>query len=92
MPPECQRQGIDKALMEEGPARLKALNAQGCCVVGHPDYYRKFGFMSVPELVFEGVSPEFFFALSFGGHFPQGIVTFHDAFKANGPQEDSGDA
>ena len=82
--PEYQRQGIGKALIREGLSRLKNLNAQGCCLVGHPDYYRKFGFKNMPGLVLEGVPPEFFFALSFDGHAPQGTVAFHDAFKANG--------
>ena len=82
--PEYQRQGIGKALMQEGLSRLKYLNAQGCCLVGHPDYYRKFGFKNTPELVLEGVPQEVFFALSFGAHTPQGAVTFHDGFKATG--------
>jgi putative acetyltransferase len=82
--PEYQRQGIGKALMQEGLSRLKNMNAQGCCLVGHPDYYKKFGFKNMPGLVLEGVPQEFFFALSFDGHTPQGTVTFHDAFKANG--------
>ena len=43
--PAYQRQGVGKALIREGLARLKAMNAQGCCLVGHPDYYRKFGFI-----------------------------------------------
>jgi putative acetyltransferase len=60
------------------------MNAQGCCLVGHPDYYKKFGFKNMPGLVLEEVPQEFFFALSFDGHTPQGTVTFHDAFKANG--------
>ena len=82
--PEYQRQGVGKALMQEGLARLKNMNAQGCCLVGHPDYYKKFGFRNIPGLVLEGVPQEFFFALSFDGQTPQGTVTFHDAFKANG--------
>ena len=81
--PEYQRQGIGKALVQEGLSRLKETNAQGCCLVGHPEYYRKFGFKNMPGLVLEGVPQEFFFALSFDGHFPQGTVTFHDAFKAD---------
>jgi len=82
--PEYQRQGIGKALMQEGLSRLKDMNARGCCLVGHPDYYKKFGFRNMPGLVLKGVPQEFFFALSFDGHTPQGTVTFHDAFKANG--------
>jgi putative acetyltransferase len=81
--PEYQRQGIGKALIREGLSRLKDRNARGCCLVGHPDYYRKFGFKNMPGLVCEGVPQEVFFALSFDGRFPQGTVTFHDAFKAD---------
>jgi len=82
--PECQRQGIGKALIREGLARLKALNARGCCLVGHPGYYGKLGFENPRGLVFEGVPPEAFFALSFDGYVPQGTVTFNDAFAAVG--------
>jgi putative acetyltransferase len=84
--PEYQRQGIGKALIQEELSRLKDMNAQGCCLVGHPDYYRKFGFKNMPGLAHEGVPQEVFFALSFDGHSPQGTVTFHDAFKADGQQ------
>ncbi len=90
--PEYQRQGVGKALIREGLARLKAMNAQGCCLVGHPDYYRKFGFINMPGLALEGVPQEVFFALSFDGHPPQGTVAFHEGFKADGQQEGAGDA
>jgi putative acetyltransferase len=82
--PQYQRQGIGKALIREGLSRLKDMKAQGCCLVGHPDYYRKFGFKNIAGLGHEGVPQEVFFALSFHGHTPQGTVTFHDAFKAVG--------
>lgn len=80
--PKYQRQGIGKALIEEGLARLQALGAKGCCLVGHPQYYRKFGFQNVPGLELDGVPLEVFFALSFDGRFPRGEVTFHEGFKA----------
>jgi putative acetyltransferase len=83
--PAYQRQGIGKALIQEGLSRLKAMNAQGCCLVGHPDYYRQFGFQNPSGLVVEGVPPEVFFGLSFDGRYPQGTVTFHEGFKADGP-------
>lgn len=82
--PAFQRQGIGKALIREGLSRLKKENARGCCLVGHPDYYRKFGFENVAGLVCEGVPKEVFLALSFDGDLPQGTVTFHEAFKADG--------
>src|SRR5512136_2206487 len=90
--PAHQRKGIGKTLIEEGLSRLKAMNAQGCCLVGHPDYYRKFGFKNMSGLVHEGVPQEVFFALSFDGNTPQGTVAFHEGFKASGQQEGAGDA
>jgi putative acetyltransferase len=90
--PTYQRQGIGKALIREGLSRLKDMNAQGCCLVGHPDYYRKFGFKNMLGLVHEGVPQEVFFVLSFDGHTPQGTVAFHEGFKADGQQGGEGDA
>jgi putative acetyltransferase len=82
--PEYQRRGIGSALIREGLSRLRALGAKGCCLVGHPEYYRRFGFENPPGLVCEGVPPEVFFALSFDGQMPRGPVEFHPAFKADG--------
>jgi putative acetyltransferase len=90
--PMYQRMGIGEALIQEGLSRLKDLDAKGCCLVGHPQYYRRFGFENVAGLVHEGVPQEVFFALSFDGRFPQGNVTFHEGFKANGQQAHAGDA
>ncbi|MGW8162002.1 MAG: GNAT family N-acetyltransferase [Desulfobulbales bacterium] len=80
--PEYQRHGIGKALIKEGLSRLKDLGAKGCCLVGHPQYYKKFGFVNIAGLGLEGVPPEVFFALSFDGRFRQGNVTFHEGFQA----------
>lgn len=84
--PELQRQGIGKALIKEGLALLRKLGAKGCCLVGHPEYYRQFGFANTADLSHEGVPPEVFFALSFDGSAPRGMVTFHEAFAVTGPQ------
>ena len=80
--PAHQRQGIGKALIQEGLSRLKAMHAGGCCLVGHPEYYVKFGFRNLDQLVYAGVPPEYFLVLSFDGHYPQGSVVFHEAFAA----------
>jgi putative acetyltransferase len=82
--PEHQRRDIGGALIREGMARLKALCARGCCVVGHPEYYGRFGFKNTVGLAVEGVPPEVFFALSWDGHVPQGLVEFHEAFSTVG--------
>jgi len=82
--PDFQRKGIGKALIQEGLSRLKNIKAKGCCLVGHPQYYRQFGFKNVEGLVHEGIPQDVFFALSFDGNIPQGNVFFHEGFKANG--------
>ena len=87
--PEYQRRGIGSALIREGLSRLRALGAKGCCLVGHPEYYRRFGFKNTPELVCEGVPQEVFFALSIDGRLPQGTVEFHEAFRADGQPDAS---
>ena len=46
--------------MHEGLPRLRDLKARGCCVVGHPEYYRKFGFANTAGLVIPEVPPEVF--------------------------------
>jgi putative acetyltransferase len=88
LPPD-QRQGIGGALIDEGLSRLRAMGAAGCCLVGHPEYYRRFGFDNTDELAFEGVPPEVFFVQSFRGPIPRGTVTFHEAFGATGEDEQS---
>jgi putative acetyltransferase len=82
--PDLQRMGIGKTLIHGGLARLKALNARGCCLVGHPGYYQKFGFQNTDDLGLEGVPPEVFFAQAFDGAFPRGNVAFHEGFGATG--------
>jgi putative acetyltransferase len=82
--PDYQNHGVGKALIEEGLSRLDEINAKGCCLVGHPGYYKKFGFKNVTDLVLEGVPQEVFFVLSLDGNIPRGEATFHDAFKATG--------
>jgi putative acetyltransferase len=80
--PELQRQGIGKALIREGLARLKAAEASGCMLVGDPDYYKRFGFRNFPELIHEGIPQQYFVVLPFGKTVPRGTVTFHEAFHA----------
>jgi putative acetyltransferase len=83
--PSYQGRGIGSALIREGLDRLRARGARGCCLVGHPGYYGRLGFVNPPGLGLEGVPPEVFFAIAFDGRMPRGHVTFHDAFRAAGP-------
>jgi putative acetyltransferase len=80
--PLYQRQGIGTSLVQEGLALLKASGAQGCALVGNPEFYKRFGFRNYPDLILEGVPPEYFMALPFDEKEPRGVVTFHPGFSA----------
>jgi putative acetyltransferase len=43
--PQQQRQGIGTALVREGLIRCKRLGVRAVVVVGHPEYYPRFGFV-----------------------------------------------
>ena len=80
--PAYQKQGIGSSLVNEGLHLLKDADAEGCVVVGDPNYYERFGFKSPDGLEYKGVPQENFLALPFVGQIPQGIVEFHAAFGA----------
>lgn len=80
--PDRQRQGIGQALIRAGLEHVKQMDAQGCVVLGSPDYYRRFGFVSDPELRFRTAPAEYFQRLSFRNVAPKGEVSYHAAFNA----------
>ncbi|UGA56724.1 GNAT family N-acetyltransferase [Vibrio sp. VB16] len=49
--PEYYKQGIGNSLMINGLSMLKELKAQGCALVGDPNYYNRFGFRNSPKLI-----------------------------------------
>lgn len=79
--PKLQRQGIGKALIREGLSQLKSLGAQGCVLVGPPEYYNRFGFISFPNLSMEGVPQQYVLALPFAERIASGVITHHRAFS-----------
>ncbi len=80
--PALQGTGIGGSLMTDGLARLKALGAEGCVVLGEPAYYGRWGFAVHESLVYPGVPPEYFMTLAFDGGVPRGEVAYHAAFAA----------
>ena len=82
--PELQKQGIGKSLMHKGLSLLKTLGAKGCILVGDPGYYERFGFRSLPDLIIDGVPPQYLLALPFEENKIHGTVAFHEGFAANG--------
>lgn len=80
--PGYQRQGIGKALMQEGLTKLKALGSNGCALVGDPGFYQRFGFHNIAGFIHEGIPQEVFLALPFTEKIPQGTVVLHQGFSA----------
>lgn len=78
--PLRQRSGIGSGLIEEGLARLTAMGAKGCVVLGEPAYYGRFGFRHDPRLVYPGPPAEYFQVLTLAGEAPAGTVSYARAF------------
>jgi putative acetyltransferase len=78
--PDRQRQGIGQSLVRTGLDRLRGIDAQGCVVLGDPDFYGRFGFVSDPNLRYPNGESEYFQRLAFNGAEPTGEVSYHAAF------------
>jgi putative acetyltransferase len=82
--PAWQGRGVGSALMRAALEALREMGAAGCVVVGEPAFYGRFGFRAEAGLVLPEVPAEYFQAVEFGPNLPQGIVSYHDAFNAQG--------
>lgn len=69
-------------LIKEGLDRLATHGAQGCVVLGDPDYYGRFSFRSDHALRYGDVPPDYFQSLVLGGELATGEVTYHAGFEA----------
>ncbi len=82
--PTEQNKGIGSKLMHAALRELNHLNANGCVLLGDPNYYRRFGFEPIDGLVLPDVPPEYFQAVLLQGARPTGVVTYHQSFSAQG--------
>lgn len=78
--PSEQNKGIGSKLIYAAIDELKKLNANGCVLLGDPNYYIKFGFEPIDALVLPDVPPEYFQVLTLQGANPSGIVSYHKSF------------
>ena len=79
--PLYQRRGFGTRLINAGLESLRVIGAEGCVVLGEPDYYGRFGFVARDALILEKVPPQFFSAQSFTGKYPRGKIQYHRAFE-----------
>jgi putative acetyltransferase len=82
--PKRQRQGIGKALIAEGLARLQQEGATGCALIGNPDVYRSSGFTGDGQLTYGDLDSRYVLRLVFSGEPPKGRLEFSPAFKPDG--------
>jgi len=85
--PTWQRQGIGAALIGDGLGRLKSLGYRGVVVLGHAEYYPRFGFVPASSFGIKWEHPcpdEAFMALELSPGFfagSGGLVRFHPIFE-----------
>ena len=82
--PDLQRQGIGSELMRAALEAARALGSGGVVLLGHPEYYPRFGFQPASRWGLRCEYPvpdEVFMALELRpGGFPAGLVRYHPAF------------
>lgn len=78
--PADQGHGVGSALVRAGLRLLQEREANGCVVLGDPDYYRRFGFAPDPLLTLRGAPAGMFQALRFTDAASAGEVVLHPAF------------
>lgn len=80
--PENQRTGVGSSLIKEGLKILTARNADGCALIGDPQYYSRFGFISDGKVQYKDVPDKNVQWLSFGDLQPTGELVFDPAFDS----------
>ncbi|MEM8643804.1 MAG: N-acetyltransferase [Pseudomonadota bacterium] len=78
--PEAQRQGFGSALVRHGLAELRLRGDAGCVVLGDPQYYSRFGFLSDGRLHYKDVPSRFVQRIVLRGEQPAGAITYARAF------------
>jgi putative acetyltransferase len=78
--PGLQRQGIGRALIAAGLARLRDRGAQGCALIGDPGYYGPLGFESDGRLTHGTLDRRYVQWLTLAGTAPMGELQFAAGF------------
>ncbi|MGB0506239.1 MAG: GNAT family N-acetyltransferase [Pikeienuella sp.] len=77
--PNHQKSGIGSALINAGLEQLKSIKANGCVVLGDPNFYQRFGFKADKGLVLPNVQADYFMRLVLGDT-ASGEVAYHAGF------------
>ena len=79
--PHRQKQGIGSALVKKGLSILRDRGAQGCVLVGDPNYYERFGFRCDGTLAYQELPSAYIQSLPFGDAAASGELKFSPAFE-----------
>lgn len=85
--PDAQGHGIGSTLVDAGLSEITRAGADGAVVLGHPEWYPRFGFLPAGHFRLKlglEAPPEAFLALEFAsGVFPRdgAVVHYHPLFK-----------
>ena len=93
--PELHKQGIGSALIRRSLDRAAELGYTSVLITGHPDYYRRFGFVPASEfniVLSDGTSLDAFMALELVSGALDGIGGKWVCCKAFETTEDNADA
>jgi putative acetyltransferase len=82
--PNEQGKGIGSKLMRAALEELKKIKANGCVLLGDPNYYHRFGFEPKDGLLLPDVPLEYFQFLLLQGTHPKGTVAYDESFSAQG--------
>ncbi|GAA3854173.1 N-acetyltransferase [Celeribacter arenosi] len=80
--PDHQGQGIGRAIIEAGLARLRDTGAAGCVLIGDPALYSRFGFTCENALTYRTLATRYVQFIAFTAPPPAGEVRFVDALEA----------
>ena len=83
--PSSQRQGIGRALVHAGLARLRTLEAKGVVLIGNPAFYTRLGFKHSDRLWYAGAPKEHFMVYQLNEEDKtSGEIRYHEGFSVNG--------
>ncbi|MEO0544204.1 MAG: N-acetyltransferase [Pseudomonadota bacterium] len=80
--PNYQKRGIGSQLVTTGLVELESNGATGCALIGNPDFYGRFGFVSDSTLSYKSVPKTHVQWLSFCDRTAHGELRFARAFES----------
>ena len=75
-----QKSGVGRALIHAGFEWLHTQNARGCVLIGDPNYYSRFGFISDGNLTYQDLPTEYIQWIGWNGNTAAGTLRYSPGF------------